>query len=76
LVEVLAADSVYCIINPAGSPFDRQGALGLLVANAAFLLNHNLVSQLARARSLSEGSSPFSHWRLNSLCWGWVQPPL
>jgi hypothetical protein len=55
---VLAADFIFHLINPIGSPLDLQGALGLLVAIATFtLLNHTLVGmviRLARGQSLAE----------------------
>ncbi len=57
-VATLAADFVYHLINPAGSPLNLAGALALLAAITTFtLLDHLLVGiviKFARGQSLTE----------------------
>jgi hypothetical protein len=57
-LAAIAADFVYRLLNPAGTPLEIQGALGLLALIATFtLVNHLLVGwviRLARGQSLAE----------------------
>jgi hypothetical protein len=57
-LAAIAADFIYRLVNPAGTPLEFQGALGLLALIATFtLLNHLLVGwviRLARGQSLAE----------------------
>ncbi len=57
-LAAIAADFIYRLINPVGTPLELQGALGLLALITTFtLLNHLLVGwviRLARGQSLAE----------------------
>ncbi len=57
-LAAIAADFTYRLINPAGSPLDLRGAVGLLAAIVVFtLINHllvGLVIRFARGQSFAE----------------------